>query len=770
METSFLIQDLTTIVVTASFVSIIFSFLKWPSILGYLLSGLIVGPYITSNFGIQDAASVQSISELGVIFLMFCIGLEFDLKKLQQTLFPSILAMFFQCIMAFFLGAMVAHLLGWEPILGTFLGAIFSISSSMVTIPILKNKNALKQPFAQFTIGIAVLEDISAVILLVVLSGARSGHFNFSECFTLIFWIAVFISSMLIFGRLAAQRFIRLLKKITNPEIIHVCVIGLILLLSELSSSYSNALGAFLAGAIFSSTQVIGKLENMVAPIRDVFTAVFFVSIGMLIDPKIIWEYKFLILALSFVVIFNLFSSAWLGLFFSGQKASTAFRAALPKAQIGEFSFVIAALAKTSGVDDGHLMAITVGTSLFSIIGVNILCSREEKLLSAITSKVPQVLKSWGVLYQNVLVNIQTHLSGSNFINIVKKPLLKIVIHFFLINAIIWCNDWLCDFLELHPLPHTEDYGVWIQRGFSILALCIALPFMSCVVGNLNLIILTICKHTLQRLFTKLNRHAGLYQVFQLFVAAIATLIFTWLFLLSAAKYLPTYMPILLLGMISTILGFAFWRRLRNMNSQFEFMFLESFASELENENEKRRQAMIKVLAQKHPWDVQTRQITVAKNSRIVGQTLQSSQLRSKTNTTLLGISRSGFFYDTISPSHVFCPDDTLLLLGSEAQLNAAEKLLMEMQPQSDSSQEANFDFDQIVITDNHPLLRETIASANLRKRFGLNIVGIQRKRERIEKLAPSDMFKAGDCILLVGHHDNIEKFKASMVTATAKA
>ena len=109
METSFLIQDLTTIVVTASLVSIVFSFLKWPSILGYLLSGLIVGPYVTSNFCIQDAASVQSISELGVIFLMFCIGLEFDLKKLRQTLFPSILAMFFQCVMAFFLGAMVCH-------------------------------------------------------------------------------------------------------------------------------------------------------------------------------------------------------------------------------------------------------------------------------------------------------------------------------------------------------------------------------------------------------------------------------------------------------------------------------------------------------------------------------------------------------------------------------------------------------------------------------------------------------------------------------------
>ena len=145
MESGYLIKDLTTIVVTASIVSIIFSILRWPSILGYLVSGLIVGPYLTPDILIQDETSIHNISELGVIFLMFCIGLEFDLKKLQQTLFPSFLAMFFQCIVAFFIGSITANLLGWNPLLGTFLGAIFSISSSMVAIPILKNKNALKQ-------------------------------------------------------------------------------------------------------------------------------------------------------------------------------------------------------------------------------------------------------------------------------------------------------------------------------------------------------------------------------------------------------------------------------------------------------------------------------------------------------------------------------------------------------------------------------------------------------------------------------------------------
>ena len=759
MEAGYLIKDLTTIVVTASIVSIIFSILRWPSILGYLVAGLIVGPHITPDILIQDEASIHNISELGVIFLMFCIGLEFDLKKLQQTLFPSFLAMFFQCVVAFFIGSMTANILGWDPLLGTFLGAIFSISSSMVAIPILKNKDALKQPFAQFTIGVAVLEDIFAVVLLVVLSNLRAGGFNFIECFNLVFWITVFIASMLIFGRLAAQRFIRLLTRVANPEIFHICVVGLILLLSELSSGYSNALGAFLCGAIFSSTKVIHKLEGIVAPIRDVFTAVFFVSIGMLIDPQIIWGYKGLILVLSVLVIAGQFIGAWLGFFLSGQKASLSFKASLPKSQIGEFSFVIAALAKSLGLDDGKLMAITVGTSLFSIIGVNILCAKDDYLLEKCNNAIPNILKAWGSLYQKILISVRSHLSRSGFFNIIQKPLLKIFIHFFLVNAIIWCNAWLCGFLQTHPFPYTKNYTVWILQGISLISLLLSLPFMSCVVRNINMIILTLCKHTLRGLYTRLNHHAGLYQVFQLFITGIATFIFTWLFLTSSAKYLPTYVPIILLGVIALIIGFGFWKHFRQLNSQFELMFLESFTTELEKENEKRSQAMIKIVTQKHAWEVTTRQITVKNTSHIIGKSLQEIELRSKTNTTLLGVCREGFFNDKITPNYIFCPEDTLLLFGNPQQLDKAEAYLA-IKREKPVENNTEFEFDQIVVTDNHPLLNETVASANIRKNFGLNIVGIQRKDQRLENLTPSDIFKNGDCILLVGHRKNIDELK----------
>ncbi|MDR0755388.1 MAG: cation:proton antiporter [Puniceicoccales bacterium] len=758
METSYLIQDLAAVVVGASVVSIIFSMLKWPSILGYLLTGLLIGPHLSPDIFIHDKISVQEISELGVIFLMFCIGLEFDLKKLQQTLFPCLLAMFLQVILAFFIGALMARFLGWTALEGTFLGAVCAISSSMVAIPILRQKNALRKSFAQFTIGIAILEDIFAVVLLVIFSNAGQSRFNWHQCLSLIFWMTSFIASMLVLGRLFAQRFLKILTNIHSEEIIHVCVVGLILLLSELFHSYSNALGAFLAGAIFSSTHITSRLETMIAPIRDVFTAIFFVSIGMMIEPKLLWDQKFTILCLSIIVVAGQMISVWLGFFLSGQTSSNAFRAALPKSQIGEFSFVIAALAQKLGVADGNLMAITVGTALFTIIFVNILSAKEDDCLQFFDRMIPCSLKSWSSLYQNVLVSIQNHLSKSHFLVIVKKPLLKISIHFFIINVIVWCNAWLCNFIGHYAWP----YLIWIQRGLSMLALLLALPFMSSMVRNLNLIILNICKRTLKGVFQRMSHHPAMYQIFQLLVITIATLVFAWLFLTASAQFIPIYMPILMLVVVGIIIGFAFWRQFREINSQIEWMFLESFKSELESNNEKRKRAMAKIITQKHPWDAQISTVVLNANSHVIGQHLSDTHLRNQTGATLLGISRNGFLSYEVNPSMIFFPEDNLVLLGSESQLQAAATFLNQPQTCEEEFAHNGFDLEQIVITSGHPWANETMESVDVRKRFGVNVIGIQRNEQRIDTLQANDIFKIGDIVWVVGHPDYIRPLKLS--------
>ncbi|MBR1843593.1 MAG: TrkA C-terminal domain-containing protein, partial [Opitutales bacterium] len=224
---------------------------------------------------------------------------------------------------------------------------------------------------------------------------------------------------------------------------------------------------------------------------------------------------------------------------------------------------------------------------------------------------------------------------------------------------------------------------------------------------------------------------------------------------------------VLLVG-VGVIIGFGFWKHLRTLNSHFELMFLESFSEELENENEKRRRAMIKMVETKHPWDVEIRRLTVPPHSHLAGITLIESGLGQQTQTVLLAVGRDGFFINTVPPDYTFFPGDVLLLLGNKNQLaKAAQWVAVPAKQTSERNQ--GFDFEQLVLTDLHPLLNETIASANLRQRYGVNIVGIQRKDERIENLSPNDIFKVGDCLLLVGHRKNLDVLK-NLGTTTASA
>lgn len=755
MEESSLIQNLTLILVTASFVSIIFSMLHWPTILGYLLSGVLVHSYFPTHCD-ENHVFIQSISELGVIFLMFCVGLEFDLKKLKQTLLPCLLAMCFQACMGFFLGITVARIIRLSATLGLFLGAIFSISSTMVAIPIIKQQNALQQPFAQFTIGIAILEDIFAIVLLSVLSSIQNGNFGFGKCLNLIFWITIFMVSITVFGRLIANRIIAIFKKISNQEVMNVCTIGIVLLLSYISDGYSNALGAFLAGVIFSNTQIIHHLGESIAPIRDIFSSIFFVSIGMLIDCRLLWQYKWVILVLTVLVVVGQLISAWFGFFLGGQKGELSFRASLPKAQIGEFSFVIAALASTLGLDNGLLMTITIGVAVFSIIAVNILCIYEDSVLKNFEKMVPKGLKTLGHTYQVFLHTLQTTLSTSRVISIARVPLFKIVLHFLIINAIVFCGHKACDILE-----HTSlNYVIWLQRGTLLLTLFLSLPFINCIVSNLNNILTEICQSVLKKnLKRAIDSNSIIYRITKIVLLSTATIIFIWAFLMVSAQYLPHYIPIVALIAIGIIVGVVFCTNLRKLNSKFELSFLNSFSEALEEQNERRHAAAIKLVETKHPWPVKVRRVSVKPTSQLVGLTLANSQLREQTHTLLLGIIRNSFCSNYVAPDHVFYPGDILVLLGTEEQLNLANKWIN--LPQTTAvSNDVEFDLDQVIVTDNHPFNQATLASLDLRRKFSVNVVGIQRKKERIQELHLEDMFKAGDSVFLVGSRKNLDAVK----------
>ncbi|MBU0959948.1 MAG: cation:proton antiporter, partial [Proteobacteria bacterium] len=301
-----LINDLTVVLICASLVSLLFTQLKWPVFLGYIVSGLLVGPNLLPFSPVSDLNNIEQLSQLGIIFLMFHIGMEFDLKKMQQVLLPALLAVAVQTATFIFIGLQAAPIFGQGSLFGIFLGCLLAISSSMVTISILQDLKSMEKPHAQMAIAILIFEDILAITMLVVLSGiAVSNAISLTTITKVTFFILIFVVIVFFLGKLLASKAINFLADQKNEELITLTAVAFVLGISLLTVKFhfSEALGAFLAGSILAQSKLIKKIEHAVEPLRNVFTSIFFVSIGILIQPSLILQKWHIILGMSVLVV-----------------------------------------------------------------------------------------------------------------------------------------------------------------------------------------------------------------------------------------------------------------------------------------------------------------------------------------------------------------------------------------------------------------------------------------------------------------------------------
>ncbi len=762
METGYLLRDLTIVLVAAGVVSVLFSFLRWPIILGYLVAGMCIGPHMTKHLWVHNETTVQEISTLGVIFLMFYCGLSFDLKRVKQTFVPSFFAVALQTLFSIAVGLTFSSLLGWSLLQGIFLSGVLSITSTMVAIPIISSKDAMKSNYAQFTIGIAILEDILAVLLLALLTGlSQAGHMQWGLALKITFWITVFLAAVFFVGRLVAPKCMKALSVFKQEEVLHVVLIGLILLVGQLAHAFSEALGAFVAGAIFSFFFFTEKFERIVTPMRDIFTAVFFVSIGMLIDPHTLAQNKWTIVFLSLATFLGTTISVWAGLYFTGQKGSVAFKASLPKAQIGEFSFVIAALGQSLGVTNQNFLGITVGVSFLTIIFANVASNHDDTILLKLEKIFPQAIVKWCELYQRFLASLSNNFSKTKLWRLGKKPLVYVSVYFFLTNAVVWITAFICAYLE----KQNFSYKIWVQRSLWIFALLIALPFVIAIIRNINTTFMMFCETALKGLFRKMLQHPSLFNIFRLAILSLASIGFCVLFLMASGSFLPPYVSLITFITLGFILSLFFWKDFNKINSQMELMFMDSFQLELETENEKRKRVILKKLSKKHPWNVHIQTISLPKFSKYVGQRILDTGIRKLAGVTILGISRNGFLiYDPSPESHLF-PEDQIVVLGSLTQVEKAIACLEERNGENESNfVEHTFDIGQVIITNDSILANQTLADANIRKTFGVNVVGIERGQQKIQNPPSDEILKGGDVLLVVGQSSEIEKFQKSLL------
>jgi len=463
-----LIQDLAIILGVASIVTILFQKVRQPIVLGYLVAGIIIGPYTPPHALVSDIPNIQILSELGIIFLMFSLGLEFSFHKLKRVGFSASITGTVEVIFMLLLGMATGKLIGWSFYDSLFLGAALSISSTTIIIKALEELNLKTKRFAEIVFGILIVEDLIAILLMVGLSTIVLTNDIFSSAiFLSAAKLILVIGGWFLIGYFLVPSSLRKIMGYASEETLTVVSIALCLMLVWVATyfHYSSALGAFIMGSILAETPFAHRIEQLVQPMRNIFAAVFFVSVGMLIDPKIIWEHFPLVLIICLVTVAGKLLTTGLGAFLTGQSISNSLRIGFSMAQIGEFSFIIAGLGLALKVTSSSLYPVIVAVSVITTFTTPYLIKLSGYFANQLDRNLSSKTKYWieaytGWVYRVTSYSDQSSLYGTAIIRFIINGII-IAIIFTLIQ--FWGLPALANFVETPWLSKTIAWTVAIS-------------------------------------------------------------------------------------------------------------------------------------------------------------------------------------------------------------------------------------------------------------------------------------------------------------------
>ncbi|AGG89356.1 cation:proton antiporter [Rhodanobacter denitrificans] len=444
------IRDLAVVMIVAGATTILFQRMRQPVLLGYILAGVLIGPH-TPGVLVGDPRAIDDISNLGVVLLMFTLGLEFSVRKLREVGIGVLAAAVAEVGLMLWIGYGIGGLFGWTGMDALFLGAIISLSSTMVATRTLAESGQRHQPFAQLVVGLLVAEDMLAIVMLTLLTAvAIGGSVQAETAFTLVGHLGLFVIVGMILGLLLLPRLVDYVAGFDRDETLLVSVLGICFGTSLLAAwmGFSVALGAFLAGAVVAESRSVGRVLHLVEPLRDMFAALFFVAIGLKIDPAMLLQYALPALLIAAVVIVGKTLACSLGIFVVGHDARTALRSGLGMAQIGEFSFVIATLGLSLGVISDFIYPIAVAVSVLCMAASPYMNRSADGLANGLRRVTPRSLRLLATSYSGWLENLKPVNENAAIAAMFRRLLWHIginvllVVALFVIGAYINTHNW----------------------------------------------------------------------------------------------------------------------------------------------------------------------------------------------------------------------------------------------------------------------------------------------------------------------------------------
>ncbi|MBQ3744886.1 MAG: cation:proton antiporter [Prevotella sp.] len=746
-EIPVLINDLALILMVAGIVTLIFKQLKQPLVLGYIVAGFLVSPNMPYTASVVDHNSVHLWADIGVMFLLFSLGLDFSFKKILRMgaspIISTVTIIFFMSM----LGVLVGQAFHWSKMDCIFLGGMLAMSSTTIIYKAFDDLGLRQQQFAGLVMSVLILEDILAIVMMVMLSAVASGNdLEGGQMLEAVMKIAFFLILWLVVGIFAIPLFLRSVRKLINNEVLLVVSLGLCCAMAVFSTKvgFSSAFGAFIMGSILAETVEAERIEKLVEPVKNLFGAIFFVSVGMLVDPKILVDYAFPILLLVLTILVGQGVFGTISFMLGGESLKSAMRCGFSMAQIGEFSFIIASLGLSLGVISDFLypvvVAVSVITTFLTPYMIRLATPAYNRLEHHLPKKVILSLNHLSMSHQ------QQSQQQSNWKRLLTQMSINTVVYSILSSATVAVMfTFVLPFMR-RLLPGWELH--WYANAITgILTILFIAPFLRAMVMKKNK------SEEFKALWHESN-HNRLPLIFTILVRVMIAVAFVF----YICNYLTRFTNALMICIgIVVVVGIVFSRWIKHRSITLERLFIQNLRS---------REIEAQVHGKKRPLyegrlldrDIHIAEFEVPSDSLWMGQTLKQLNLGQKYGIHISSILRGGRRVNIPDGDYVVFPNDVLQAIGSDAQFTAfRDALETERLGEDPEMEQREMKLRQLIIGADSPFIGKTLIESGIRDLYSCMVVGLEEGKESLSTYRPNRRFQEGDIIWVVGEVEALD-------------
>ena len=746
-EIPYLVKDLALILMVAGIVTIIFKKLKQPLVLGYIVAGFLVSPHMPYTMSVIDESDIKTWADIGVIFTLFSLGLDFSFKKIVKMGASPIIATVVIVFSMMMLGISVGHGFGWSKMDCIFLGGMLAMSSTTIIYKAFDDMGLRQQKFAGMVMSVLILEDILAIVMMVMLSAIAGGsNPDGEQMLGSIVKIGFFLVLWFIVGIFAIPWFLRSVRKLVNNETLLIVALGLCCGMAVLSTKvgFSSAFGAFVMGSILAETVEAEKIIKLVEPVKNLFGAIFFVSVGMLVDPKILVEYALPILALVCTILVGQAILGTLGFMLGGESLKSAMRCGFSMSQIGEFSFIIASLGLSLGVISNFLYPVVVAVSVITTFLTPYMIRLATPTYLVMEKHLP-----------DKLINVLNHFAMSHP-STTQQSKWKSLLKQMTINTVAYSipSAAVITLMFTFVLPFMRSlFPGWRLHWYAnaitgLLTIIIIAPFLRAIVMKKN------HSNEWRRLWVEssINRIPLLFTIFVRFVIALG-------FIFYICNYLTRFTNALMIiigVMVVSLMIASRWTKKRSI--KMERVFIHNLRS---------RDIMAQVNGEKKPLyeghlldrDIHISEFEVPVDSTWGGKSLQQLHLRQRFGIDMSSIMRGSQRLNIPNGETIIFPGDKLQVIGNDEQLQKfATSIAQDIYPEDLEIEKREMKLRQLIISSKSEFCGKSLIESGIRDKYNCMVVGLEEGQENLTKTAPSYVFQKGDILWIVGEESDLQK------------